>query len=140
MYEAAGFACSLNKEFNDMMIVTNKEMLEPTGLEQCYFFPERVDNRRKPEGLIRLFYIELLSGLPVGEVCVFFVKGRDFVKLLKRESWGWDVELLSLERSKAFLDLEWLAGSSSLPLGASERMDLHSSLPTRGISPGGREV
>ncbi|RZK35384.1 MAG: hypothetical protein EOO61_11995 [Hymenobacter sp.] len=91
-----------------MLKVTNKEILTPTGLTECWFFYERVDSRRKIESLIRLFCEDIITGMEVGEKCVYFIKGKNFVKLLKSESSGWELETLSPEDSKAFLDLEWV--------------------------------
>lgn len=97
-----------------MFILQNKEMLATIGgLPQCYFYPERVDSRRELPSLVRLFCGEMFTGLPVGDVCVFFLKGKDFVRILKSEPWGWELEHLSVAESKAFLELEWLTNITS---------------------------
>jgi len=44
--------------------------------------------------------------MPIGEICVFFIKARDYVKILKSEPSGWELEILTPEASKPYLELE----------------------------------
>lgn len=83
-------------------------MLATLNLDQCWFYPDRVGDRLQIKGLIRLFCEDMITGMPIGERCVFFIKNKDFVKLLKSEPHGWELEVLTAEASQPFLALEWV--------------------------------
>lgn len=91
-----------------MLNLLNPEMLATLTLDQCWFYPDRVSDRLKIAGLIRLFCEDIITGMPVGERCVFFIKNKDFVKLLKSGSGGWELEVLTITASEPFLALEWV--------------------------------
>jgi len=92
-----------------MFSLMDAEMLATLGLDQCWFYPERISDRLQIKTLIRLFCQEIFTGMPIGERCAYFVKNRNYIKLLKSTAEGWELETLSAEASKPFLALEWLA-------------------------------
>jgi len=90
-----------------MFRLTNKELLGTLGRDECWFYAHRVDNRKNAAGLGRLFLNDVFTGMGPEEVCCFFIRGRDYVKLLKFGVSGWEVDVLSPAASAPYLALEW---------------------------------
>jgi len=91
-----------------MFKITNAELLAPVGLKQCWFYFKRVSDQLEIASLVRLFCEHMLTGMETGELCVFYITGKDHVKLLKSEASGWELEILNAADSRPFIDLEWL--------------------------------
>lgn len=91
-----------------MLNLLNPEMLATLNVGQCWFYPDRVSDRLQIAGLVKLFCEDIITGMPIGERCVFFIKNAAYVKLLKSGSGGWELEVLTLTASKPFLALEWV--------------------------------